>query len=175
MTTPYIIKYINLIVSLKILIILWFFFVVVCFVFCFLGLHPSHIEVPRLVVETKLQLWAYATAALDPSLICDLYHSSQKWRILNPLSEARDWTCNLMVPSWICFCCTTTGTPQNSHNSIKNPLLYCLYEKRSLDAKCIIAVLYFMFALSYVVLIFYSSLSYSNDPNIAIIVSVGFF
>ena len=94
MTTPYIIKYINLIVSLKILIILCVFFVVVCFVLfcfvCFLGLHPSHIQVPRLVVETELQLWAYATAALDPSLICDLYHSSQKCRILNPLSEARD-------------------------------------------------------------------------------------
>ena len=26
-------------------------------------------------------------------------------------SEARDWTPNLMVPSQICFCCATTGTP----------------------------------------------------------------
>ena len=29
----------------------------------------------------------------------------------NPLSGARDQTCNLMVPSWIHFCCATTGTP----------------------------------------------------------------
>ena len=33
----------------------------------------------------------------------------QRW-ILDPLSEARDGTCNLMVPSWICFHCTTEGT-----------------------------------------------------------------
>ena len=29
----------------------------------------------------------------------------------NPLSEARDRTHSLMVPSWIRFCCTTTETP----------------------------------------------------------------
>jgi len=36
--------------------------------------------------------------------ICDLHHSSQQRRIFNPLSEARDQTSNLVVPSWICFC-----------------------------------------------------------------------
>ena len=41
----------------------------------------------------------------------DLHHSSQQCRILNPLSKARDRTRNLMVPSWICFCYTTMGTP----------------------------------------------------------------
>ena len=30
-----------------------------------------------------------------------LHPSSRQRRILNPLSEARDQTCNLMVPSWI--------------------------------------------------------------------------
>ena len=35
-----------------------------------------------------------------------LYHSSQQCQILNPLSEARDWTCILMVPSQIHFHCT---------------------------------------------------------------------
>ena len=40
-----------------------------------------------------------------------LHHSSRQCRILNPLSEARDRTCNLMVPSRIHFCCATTGTP----------------------------------------------------------------
>ena len=34
-------------------------------------------------------------------------------RILNPLSEARDQTRNLMVPSRIHFHCAMTGTPQN--------------------------------------------------------------
>ena len=48
----------------------------------------------------------------DPSHICDLHHSSQQHWILNLLSEVRDWTFNLMVPSQIHFHCATTGTPQ---------------------------------------------------------------
>ena len=32
-------------------------------------------------------------------------------QIFNPLSEARDWTWNFMVPSQICFHCTMTETP----------------------------------------------------------------
>ena len=39
----------------------------------------------------------------DLSLLCNLHHSSRQRWILNQLSEARDWTCNLMVPSRICF------------------------------------------------------------------------
>ena len=46
----------------------------------------------------------------DPSGICDLHHSSWQCRILNPLSEVWDRTCNLMVPSQICFHCAKTGT-----------------------------------------------------------------
>ena len=38
-------------------------------------------------------------------------HSSWQCQIHNPLSEARNRTHNLMVPSQICFCCTKTGTP----------------------------------------------------------------
>ena len=51
-------------------------------------------EVPRLGVESELQLPAYttATAMQDPSCICNLHHSSQQRRNLNPLSEARDGT-----------------------------------------------------------------------------------
>ena len=54
-------------------------------------------EVPGLGVKSELQLPAYttATAAQDPSPICDLHHSSQQPWILNPLSEARDQTCIL--------------------------------------------------------------------------------
>ena len=40
-----------------------------------------------------------------------LHHSSRQRRVLNPLSEARDGTHNLMVPGWICFCFATMGTP----------------------------------------------------------------
>ena len=60
----------------------------------------------------ELQLPAYtpATAMQDPSHICNLHHSSQKRRILNPLSEARDQICHLMVPSPIRFRCAMTGT-----------------------------------------------------------------
>ena len=70
-------------------------------------------EVPRLGVEVELQLLAYTTVTVtpDPSLVCNLYHSSQQRWILNPLREARDWTQNPMVPRWIHFHCTTTGTP----------------------------------------------------------------
>ena len=38
-------------------------------------------------------------------------HSSWQCWILNPHIEARDQTCNLMVPSWISFHCATMGTP----------------------------------------------------------------
>ena len=43
-----------------------------------------------------------AAARGDPSRVWDLHHSSQQRRILSPLSEARDQTRNLMVPSCIC-------------------------------------------------------------------------
>ena len=45
------------------------------------------------------------------SNICDLHHSSWQCWILDPLSEARDQTRNLIVPSRICFHCTMTGNP----------------------------------------------------------------
>ena len=60
--------------------------------FFFLWLHPGHMEVPRLGVNSELQLTAYTIAAVtqDLSHICDLCHSLQQHRIPNPLSEARD-------------------------------------------------------------------------------------
>ena len=59
-------------------------------------------EVPILGVKLELQLLAYptATATQNPSLICNLYHSSQQHWILNSLSEARDQTHILMDTSW---------------------------------------------------------------------------
>ena len=70
-------------------------------------------EVPRLRVESELQLPAYttATAMWDLSLFCDVHHSTWQHQVLNPLSKARDQTHNLMVPSWIVNHCTRTGTP----------------------------------------------------------------
>ena len=46
--------------------------------FCFSGPHLLHMEVPRLGVESELQLPAYttATAMQDPSSICNLHHTS---------------------------------------------------------------------------------------------------
>ena len=66
-------------------------------------------EVPRLGVESDLQLPAYATATATPDLsrICDPHHSSRQHQILNPLCEARDRTHNLMVPSQIHFLCAS--------------------------------------------------------------------
>ena len=80
-----------------------------------LGPHLWHMEVPRLGVESELQLPAYATATPDPDPSCvfDLHHSSQQRRILNPLSEARNQTRNHMVPSRIRFCCAMVGTPEH--------------------------------------------------------------
>jgi len=60
--------------------------------FVFLGLHPQHMEVPRLEAEVELQLPACTTAPATQGLscICDLHHSSQQCQILNPLSEVGD-------------------------------------------------------------------------------------
>ena len=86
---------------------------VVCLFFCFLGPHLWHMEVPRLGVESELQLPVYttATATWDLSRICSLRHGSWQHRILNWLSEARDWNCILMDPSRVHDHWATKGTP----------------------------------------------------------------
>ena len=83
------------------------------FFFVFLGPHPQHIEVPKLGVESQLQLLAYtlATATPDPSHVWDLNRSSQQHWILNPLSEWRNRTCIFMDANQIRFHWATTGTP----------------------------------------------------------------
>ena len=81
-------------------------------------------EVPRLGVQLELQLLAYATviAMWDPSHVCNLHPSSWQRPILNPLSEARDRTHNLMVPSRNNFRCATTGTPRRRISKIQDEL-----------------------------------------------------
>ena len=64
------------------------------FFFDFPGPRLQHTEVPRLGVESELQLPAYTTvtATRDLSCVCNLHHSSRQRWILNPLSESRDRT-----------------------------------------------------------------------------------
>ena len=66
--------------------------------FLFLGPHLQPMKVPRLGVESELELLATATATVmpDPSYVCDLHHSSHQTWILNQLSKARDQTHILM-------------------------------------------------------------------------------
>ena len=61
-------------------------------------------EVPRIGIESELQLPVYAivTATRDPSCVCDLYYSLQQHRILNPLSDAQDGTHSLIDSSLVC-------------------------------------------------------------------------
>ena len=88
-----------------------FLSLLVCLFVLLFRVYPWHMEVPRLGVQSELQLPAYATATAtsDPSCICNVHHSSQQCWILNQLSEARDQTCNLF-PGWICFHCAMMGT-----------------------------------------------------------------
>ena len=84
------------------------FFFFSFFSFFFLGPAVEHMEVPRLGVESELQLPAYttATARRDPSHICELHHSSWQCWILDPMSKARNRTCILTDTSQILFHCT---------------------------------------------------------------------
>ena len=89
---------------------------------CFSGLHPQHMEVPRLGVKSELQLPAYtpATAMWDTSCTCNLHYSSWQHRILNPPSEVRHQTRILMDTSQVCYCWATMGIPgvvSNSHDA----------------------------------------------------------
>ena len=73
-------------------------------------------EVPRLGVESDLQLLVYITATAMGggrflSHVCNLHHSSWQPQILNPLSEARDQTRNFMDISWVHYYGATVGTP----------------------------------------------------------------
>ena len=85
--------------------------------FCFLlGLHPRHMEVPRLGVESELHLWAYTitTATWDPSHICNLCHSSWQCRILNPLKPGikptSSWILVWFITCWPSpFLCKNTS------------------------------------------------------------------
>ena len=104
----------------------------------FLGPHPWHMEVPRLGVELELLLPAYTTATAMPNLshICELHHSSRQWQILNPLSKARNWTCDLLNAGQICFHWATMWTPfpKNSWSTILFDWFLCCNPNFLLDS-----------------------------------------
>ena len=83
------------------------------FFFYILGPHPQHMEVPKLGIKSELQLLAYTTvtAMQDPSLVCNLHHSSWQCPILNPLRKARDPIRILMDTSWVHYHWAMMGTP----------------------------------------------------------------
>ena len=91
-----------------------FIFIYFFLSFVFLGPHLRHMEVPRIGVESELQLLVFATvtATWYLSHVCNLHHSSWQPRILNPLSKTRDQTRVLMDPSQIPYCWATMGTPK---------------------------------------------------------------
>ena len=62
--------------------------------------------------QLDLQLPAYttATATRDPSCVCNLDHSSQQCRILDPLSKTRNPTCILTDTSQVHYHWAIKGT-----------------------------------------------------------------
>ena len=88
-----------------------------------------HMQVPRLGVESELQLPAYTTAIarLSPSHVCDLHRSSGQLWILNPPSEARDQLCILMTTSCVLNLLSHSG---NSGGANWCPIPLCLTSLR---------------------------------------------
>ena len=83
------------------------------FFFFFFGPHLQPTEVPRLGVESELELSSSTTATvtLDSSHVCGLSRSSRPRQILNPLGGVRDRIRILTVTSWGRYCWATMGTP----------------------------------------------------------------
>ena len=102
-----------------------FYFILFLFYFCFLRPHLRHMGVPRLEVDSELQLPAHtrATATRDLSHICDLHQSSWQHQSPDPLSKARDPTHILIDTSRIHFCCTARGRPSLSALEDQVPVL----------------------------------------------------
>ena len=91
-----------------------FFLFIYLFIYLFLLFRAAPIAYGG--SQTRGLLWSYSCwPAPQPQrrqipAVSATYSSGQCW-ILNPLSEARHGTRNLMVPSWIHFHCAMMGTP----------------------------------------------------------------
>ena len=109
-------------------IIVFVFFNIYLFIYAFLGLHPWHMEVPRLGTNQSCSCLAYATATAtatwDPSHVCKLHHGSRQFWILNPLSKARDRTHIFMDTCQVLCHWATTGNP---HHGFYFILFYLLF------------------------------------------------
>ena len=123
------------IIQLSKCLLSFFFFFLFFFLFGPFRAIPEHMEVPRPGVESELQLQAcaIATATQDPSQAYDC--SSWQLQILNPLSEARDRTCVLMLVHFItaehqwkfpesafmaCEFCLNLETPETKNQPSRN-------------------------------------------------------
>ena len=84
------------------------------FFFCLLSFYGHTYGIwssqARGLIRVIVPAYTIATATPAPRCICSLHHSPQQCQILNPLSKAGDWTCNLMVPNQIHFNWATMGT-----------------------------------------------------------------
>ena len=86
----------------------------VLFCFGFLGPHPQHMAYERSLARGwtgAAAVWlhhSHSNARCEP---CDLYHSSEQHRILNPLSKATDRTHIFMDTSQFRYHWATMGTP----------------------------------------------------------------
>ena len=80
------------------------------------------LSVPRVGVESELQLLVYttATAKPGPSHVCYLHHSSLQCQILNPLSEARDRNC--VLPMLVRFV-STEPQQEFPHNEFSKTVI----------------------------------------------------
>ena len=93
-----------------------YLFIYLLIYFCILGPRPWYTEVPRLGIESELQLSAYPTAIAiqDLSRVCNLPHSSWQHQILKPLSEARDEP----ETSWLLVEFISTATMGTPHSHV---------------------------------------------------------
>ena len=85
--------------------VFFLYFVLSFFLFPFLGPHLQHMEVPRLGVESELQLQSYtiATATRDLSPISRPTLQLEATLDPQPLREARDQTHILIDSSQVCY------------------------------------------------------------------------
>ena len=68
----------------------------VYFSFCFIGMHPRHMEVPRPRGQIRAASLHHSHSNMGSKAHQQTTHSSWQCQILNPLSKARDRTPNLM-------------------------------------------------------------------------------
>ena len=93
--------------------------------------------------ESELQLPAHSTATAVPDLSCVCNQCCSSWQhhILNPLSEARDWTCILMDTSWF------LNPVSHSRNSLTELFFTQIYKLVKLKLFC--EYLYISLGVSY--------------------------